>query len=137
MSIIWGITTFLLILVAVFLILVVLAQKAKSDGGAGAALGGGMAEAAFGADTGNVLSKSTIYAAIAFFVLTLGLYLGRIAERKNAHTAAGDALPTINAPAVPDATPATAPITTTPSAATPATAPASTATLPTEAPKSP
>lgn len=138
MSIIWGITTFLLIIVAVFLILVVLAQKAKSDGGAGAALGGGMAEAAFGADTGNVLSKSTIYAAIAFFVLTLGLYLGRIAERKSAAHAAGSALPTIEAPAVPATTPTPAPLTTAPAATTtPATAPAATTTPPIEAPKAP
>lgn len=137
MSIIWGITTFLLILVAVFLILVVLAQKAKSDGGAGAALGGGMAEAAFGADTGNVLSKSTIYAAVAFFVLTLGLYLGRIAERKSAANAAGSALPTISSPATPAATPTPAPLTPTPSTTAPASAPAATSTPPTEAPKTP
>jgi preprotein translocase subunit SecG len=141
MSIIWGITTFLLIIVAVFLILVVLAQKAKSDGGAGAALGGGMAEAAFGADTGNVLSKSTIYAAIAFFVLTLGLYLGRIAERKSAANAAGSALPTIDAHVTPAAAPTTAPITTTPAATTPPAtatpAPAATTTPPVEAPKTP
>jgi preprotein translocase subunit SecG len=56
----------------------VLAQKAKSDGGMGAAMGGGMAEATFGADTGNVLSKATINAAIVFFVLSFALYLGRI-----------------------------------------------------------
>ena len=35
----------------------------------GAAMGGGMAEATFGADTGNVLSKATINASIVFFVL--------------------------------------------------------------------
>ena len=39
----------------------------------GLALGGGAAEAAFGADTSNVLSKSTIYAAVIFFVLAFGL----------------------------------------------------------------
>ena len=111
MSIVLGIATFFLILVALFLILVVLAQKAKSDGGMGAAMGGGVAEAAFGAETSNVLSKSTIYAAIIFFVLTFALYLGRIYERKQAAHAAGSALPEISAPAVPTPAPgATTPL---------------------------
>ena len=98
MSILLGILTFVLILISIFLVLVVLAQKSK-DGGMGAALGGGAAEAAFGADTTNVLSKSTIYAAVLFFVLAFALYLGRIYERKTAGAAAGNALPTITAPA--------------------------------------
>jgi len=100
MSIVLGILTFILILVSLFIVLVVLAQKSK-DGGMGAALGGGAAEAAFGAETGNVLSKSTIYAAILFFVLAFALYLGRIYESKHASVAAGSALPTITAPAAP------------------------------------
>jgi protein translocase SecG subunit len=65
MSILLNLLTAVLILVSLFLVLVVLAQKSK-DGGMGAALGGGAAEAAFGAETGNVLSKSTIYGAIIF-----------------------------------------------------------------------
>src|SRR3954463_3569796 len=100
MSLLLGIFTFVLILVSLFLVMVVLMQKSK-DGGMGAALGGGAAEAAFGADTSNVLSKSTIYAAILFFVLAFVLYLGRIYERKNANTAAGSALPSIAFPATP------------------------------------
>jgi preprotein translocase subunit SecG len=127
MSIVLGILTFVLILVSLFLILIVLAQKAKSDGGVGAALGGGMTEAAFGADTGNVLSGLTIKAAVAFFVLSFGLYLGHIYQRKHG-TVAQDALPSIAAPAA-------APVTATPA---PATAPATT-TVPVEgtAPKAP
>ena len=129
MSIVLGILTFVLILVSLFLVLVVLAQKAKSDGGMGAAMGGGMAEAAFGADTGNVLSKATINAAIAFFVLAFALYLGRIYERKHAAAGANNALPTISvpvsatpapttgAPVVPVAVPASAPANTTPAPA--------------------
>lgn len=105
MSILFGILTFVLIIISLFLILVVLAQKAKNDGGMGAAMGGGMAEAAFGADTSNVLSKATINATIAFFVLAFILYLGRIYQRAHANPA-GDALPTISAPAA--TTPATA-----------------------------
>ncbi len=118
MGILLGILTVILIFVSLFLILVVLAQKSK-DGGMGAALGGGAAEAAFGAETNNVLSKSTIYAAVIFFVLAFSLYLGRIYERTSARQASGSALPTITAPATP-APAATLPDTTTPAAATPA-----------------
>ena len=119
MSLVLGILTFLLILVSLFLILVVLAQKAK-DGGMGAALGGGAAEAAFGAETGNVLSRSTIYAAIIFFVGAFALYLGRIYERKHAAVSAGDALPNISVPA------AQKPATPTPTSAVPLSAPSAT-----------
>ena len=127
MSILLGILTVILIFVSLFIVLVVLAQKSK-DGGMGAALGGGAAEAAFGADTTNVLSKSTIYASIIFFVLAFTLYLGRIYERKHASAARGNALPTIAVPAAPPATPATAtapitiPATTTAPGAVPTTA---------------
>jgi len=110
MSIVLGILTFALIVLSLFLVLIVLAQKAKSDGGVGAAMGGGMTEAAFGADTSNVLSKATIYAAIAFFVIAFSLYLGRIYERKHATAAASNALPTIAVPAAPAPAPTSAPI---------------------------
>jgi len=110
MSIVLGILTFALIVLSLFLVLIVLAQKAKSDGGVGAAMGGGMTEAAFGADTSNVLSKATIYAAIAFFVIAFSLYLGRIYERKHATAAAKNALPTIAVPAAPAPAPASAPL---------------------------
>lgn len=148
MSIILNLLTAVLILVSLFLILVVLAQKAK-DGGMGAALGGGAAEAAFGAETGNVLSKSTIYAAVLFFVLAFALYLGRIYERKHALNDAGNALPTIAVPAAAAAAPAAGgttaapavnlPAATTPAATTPAatTAPATPAPAPAEPAKKP
>jgi preprotein translocase subunit SecG len=128
MSIVLGILTFVLILVSLFIVLVVLAQKSK-DGGMGAALGGGAAEAAFGAETGNVLSKSTIYAAVLFFVLAFALYLGRIFESKHASAAAGSALPTIAAPATPVSAPA-ATTTSAPGAVTLPTAPAPAAPAP-------
>lgn len=131
MSIVLGILTFVLILVSLFIVLVVLAQKSK-DGGMGAALGGGAAEAAFGAETGNVLSKSTIYAAVLFFVLAFALYLGRIYESKHASAAAGSALPTIAAPASPVSAPA-ATATSAPGAAALPTTPAPAA--PTPAPE--
>src|ERR1700722_11905441 len=97
MSVLITIFTFVLILVSFFLILVILMQKAKSDGGMGSAMGGGMAEATFGADTGNVLSKATINASIIFFVLGFALYLGSIYHYKHG-THGGTALPTIAAP---------------------------------------
>jgi preprotein translocase subunit SecG len=121
MSILIGIATFILILISIFMVLVVLAQKAKSDGGVGAAMGSGVTEATFGAETGNVLTKATINAAVAFFVLSFLLYLGHIWQR-NHGAAEGDALPTINAPATPAAAttdaaaPAVALPTTTPAA---------------------
>jgi len=138
MSILLGIFTFILILTSLFLILVVLAQKAKSDGGMGAAMGGGMAEATFGADTGNVLSKATINAAIVFFVLSFALYLGRIYQRQHA-SSTGGALPTIMAPALPP-TPAplkTLPLTPAAPAPSASAAPATTTTAPAAPAKKP
>ncbi len=122
MSILLDIATVVLLLTSFILIMLVLAQKAKSDGGMGAAMGGGMAEATFGADTGNVLSKATINAAIVFFILSFALYLGRIYEGK--HTAAsGGALPSISVPlsAAPSKAPAGVAL---PPAAAPSPAPA-------------
>ena len=118
MNILLGILTFVLIVTSVFLVLVVLMQKAKNDGGLGAAMGGGMAEAAFGADTTNVLSKATINASILVFVLAFALYLGRIYQRTHM-VPANDGLPTLGAPAnISPAAPAqstpTAPAPTTP-----------------------
>lgn len=138
MSILLNLLTAVLILVSVFLILVVLAQKAK-DGGMGAALGGGAAEAAFGAETGNVLSKSTIYAAIIFFVLAFTLYLGRIYERKHAAADAGSALPSIAVPATTAAAANTtaAPAVKLPAATTPAATPAPTTPAPAAATPAP
>lgn len=104
MSIVIWILTFLLVITSLFLVLIVLAQKAKSDGGMGSAIGGGAAEAAFGAETNTVLSKSTIYASIAFFVLSLVLYLARLDQSHRG--VAGSALPTIpvsTAPVLPPA----------------------------------
>lgn len=115
------ILTFILILVSLFLILIVLAQKTK-DGGMGAALGGGAAEAAFGAETSNVLTRMTKYAAILFFVLAFVLYLGRVYERNHARSDAGNALPTIAAPA------AVAPVVPPPAGVTTAPAPGADAT---------
>lgn len=97
MSIVIWLLTFVLVLLSVFLVLVVLMQKSKSDGGVGAALGGGMTEATFGADTGNVLATLTRNCTIAFFVLCFGLYLLHIYQHRADR--AKVTLPAISAPA--------------------------------------
>ena len=51
-------------------------QRASSGGGLGAAFGGGLADSAFGTDTGNILTKTTVYTTVAFFIISFGLYLG-------------------------------------------------------------
>jgi preprotein translocase subunit SecG len=100
-SILIHIFTVVLILVAVFLSLVVLAQRAKSDSGL-SGMGGGAIESAFGPDTSNVMTGLTIKAMVAFFALSFLIYLGYIYQR--AHPAATKgALPAISAPAAPPA----------------------------------
>ncbi len=106
MSLVIGILTFILILTSLFLVMVVLMQRAKTDGGMGAAMGGGITESTFGAETSNVLSKATINAAILFFVVSFVLYLCHIYRIKH-HVEADTKLPTIAAPATPAPQPAT------------------------------
>ena len=106
MSLLIGILTFILVVTSLFLVLIVLMQRAKTDGGVGAAMAGGATESAFGAETNNVLSGATIKGAIVFFVLSFALYLANIYQAKH-HPAGDNRLPTVNAPAVaPSAAPA-------------------------------
>lgn len=119
MSIVIWLLTFVLVLLSVFLVLVVLMQKSKSDGGVGAALGGGMTEATFGADTGNVLATLTRNGAIAFFVISFGLYLAHIYQHHAERTKT--TLPTMSVPAAaPASEPAAPAATPAPEAAAPA-----------------
>lgn len=79
MNLLIGFFTALLILVSLIMVLIILMQRPKSDSGLGAALGGGgAADAAFGAETANVLSRGTIVCAVFFFVVSFGLYLGQM-----------------------------------------------------------
>lgn len=128
-NILIAVFTFILIIVSAFVILIVLMQKAKTDGGMGATLGGSTAEGVFGHETGNVLTNWTIKAAIAFFILSLGLYLGHLYVNKGGK-AGGKSLPNI-APAAPAAAPT--PLPTPPSVEAPKTdaAPAAPAAAPT------
>lgn len=108
MSLLIGILTFILIITSLFLVMVVLMQRAKTDGGMGAAMGGGSMESTFGADTSNVLSNATIKASVIFFVLSFGLYLAHVYQKKHV-TEAENKLPTVVAPAAPAPAPLTAP----------------------------
>jgi preprotein translocase subunit SecG len=98
MSVLINIFTFILILISVFLVLVVLMQRAKSDG-AVAAMGGGGMESTFGAETGNVLVSATKYATIAFFVLSFLLYLAHVRQANLAKSSPEASLPVVTAPA--------------------------------------
>jgi preprotein translocase subunit SecG len=101
MSLILALVTFLLVVISLFMVLVILMQRAKSDGGVGAALGGGMAESAFGGETANVLTKATQVGAVLFFVLAFGLYLGRIHQHRAALTNPDSGLPSVEMPTLP------------------------------------
>jgi preprotein translocase subunit SecG len=66
-----GLLTVGLVLDCLLLILLVLIQLPKKEAGAGVAFGGAATDALFGAGTGNVLTKTTKYATVLFFVLLL------------------------------------------------------------------
>ncbi len=110
MSLLIGVLTFILVVTSLFLVLIVLMQRAKSDGGMGAAMGGGATESAFGAETNNVLSGATIKGAIVFFVLSFALYVANIYQSKH-HDVSDSKLPTVNAPAIAPKPAAPAPLT--------------------------
>jgi preprotein translocase subunit SecG len=76
---------FVLILISLFLVLIVLMQRANSDGGLGTAFGSGITESAFGTEAGNVMTRITKVTFIIFFVVAFALYLGIIAQH-NRHT---------------------------------------------------
>lgn len=72
MSILIGFLYVVEVVVCLLLAGVVLLQKPK-EGGLGGVIGGGMAEAAFGADAGNVLIKATVILGSVFLLNTLAL----------------------------------------------------------------
>jgi preprotein translocase subunit SecG len=97
MNILLAIFSFILVLVCLFMILFILMQKSQSGGGLGSAMGGGMAESAFGAETDNVLVKLTRNSTIVFFVLSFGLYLGHLYVNGK-ESAITEELPALTAP---------------------------------------
>ncbi|MGB0370816.1 MAG: preprotein translocase subunit SecG [Opitutales bacterium] len=76
MSIILALLTFVMFILALAIIGLVLLQKSSGQQGMGAAMGGGVADQAFGAETNSILSKNTQIATIIYFVLAFILYLG-------------------------------------------------------------
>ena len=69
------------VVVALLLGLVVMLQKPK-DGGLNPAMGGGFGEAVFGAQMGNVLTKTTVVLGIIFLLNTIAL--SRLTSRASA-----------------------------------------------------
>ena len=116
MNILIGFLYVVEVLVCLLLALVVMLQKPK-EGGLGGVIGGGMAEAAFGADAGNILIKVTIWLGAIFLVNTL--VLARLTSTIHTKTLMSDAaapapaqqkLPDLPAPNIPaPAAPAAAP----------------------------
>ena len=60
------------ILDCLFMGLVIMMQRSKQEG-LGAAFGGGVTDAIWGAQTSQVLVKGTVYAAALFFILSISL----------------------------------------------------------------
>ena len=132
MSIVIGLLYVVEVAVCLLLALAVMLQKPK-DGGLGGVIGGGMAEAAFGADAGNVLIKVTIWLGAIFLINTL--VLARLTSTIHTKTLMNDAatpapiqqqLPELPAANIPAPAPAPAPAAPAPAAkpAAPVPAPA-------------
>jgi preprotein translocase subunit SecG len=73
MTLVIGLLTFVLVINSILLILLILIQLPKKEAGAGLAFGGGATDALFGPGSGNVLTKTTKYAAGCFLFLCLTL----------------------------------------------------------------
>jgi preprotein translocase subunit SecG len=92
MSFFIGLLTVVLVVNCLLLILLVLVQLPKKEAGAGMAFGGAATDALFGAGSGNVLTKVTKYAAVAFFALTLVVAFLQSANRDKTGKALEDAI---------------------------------------------
>ena len=95
MNILLGLLYVVEVIVCVLLGLVVMLQKPK-EGGLGG-LAGGMGEAVFGADAGNVLIKVTIWLGSIFLVTTL--LIARIKPVVAGRVGVGEDAPTQQTPA--------------------------------------
>ena len=93
-----GFFTIILVLLCLFLTLLVLMQRPSANSGMGSSLGGGMAESALGVDSGNVLTRWTIYCTVGFFVLSFGLYLAAMSNKDFVKTSANGTLPSVILP---------------------------------------
>ncbi|MBQ9431958.1 MAG: preprotein translocase subunit SecG [Kiritimatiellae bacterium] len=123
---------------------VVMLQKPK-DGGLNVAMGGGMGESMFGAQMGNVLTKTTVVLGCIFLLNTL--VLSRLTSHRSSSVMEGVRSAAPAAPAAPvqlpsvpasDAAPAPAPAPSAAPTTAPATAPAAApATAPAATPSAP
>ena len=91
------------VFVCVSMILLVLMQRPKQEG-LGAAFGANATDQLFGARTTNVLQKGTVYLAVLFFLLTLGLAI--LVQKKNQIVSLAKAPAAAEAPATPATEPA-------------------------------
>lgn len=112
MTFITGILTFVMVLNALLLVLLVLVQLPKKDAGAGMAFGGGTADALFGSGSGNVLTKITKFATVAF--LFLALLLGYMHDKVQANTSATDFAKQVQQKQMQTPVPAPSPVKSTP-----------------------
>jgi preprotein translocase subunit SecG len=87
-----------LVVLCLFIILIILMQRPSANAGMGSALGGGAAEQAFGAETGNLLTKATVWATFAFFVISFTLFLGTQKQINNKADAQEELIPEEDAP---------------------------------------
>ena len=123
MSILIGFLYVVEVVVCLLLAGIILLQKPK-EGGLGGVIGGGMAEAAFGADAGNVLIKGTIILGAVFLLNTLALarFTSTVHSKSVMSSVEAPApvqqAPAMPAPEMPAAAPAAAP--TAPAPAAPA-----------------
>jgi preprotein translocase subunit SecG len=100
MSILIGFLYVIEVVVCLLLAGIILLQKPK-EGGLGGVIGGGMAEAAFGADAGNVLIKGTIILGTVFLLNTLALARFTSTVRSSLMSRGEAPAPVQQAPAMP------------------------------------
>lgn len=107
MSIFIGFLYVVEVVVCILLGMVVMIQKPK-EGGLGGAIGGGMMEAALGADAGNVLIRTTAILGAIFLLNTL--VLARLTSTVHSRSLmareaepVAEAAPAAEAPALPEA----------------------------------
>jgi preprotein translocase subunit SecG len=80
---------FFFVVDCIFMCLVVLMQRSKQEG-LGAAFGGGFTESVWGAQTSQVLVKTTVWLAAIFFILSISL--ARLYAHREALTQKGSAV---------------------------------------------
>ena len=100
MNVIYTLLWILEVIVCLLLIGVILMQRSKGEGAVGLGFGGGMGEAIFGAQMGNVLTRATVV--LGFIFLTNTLVLSILAARREGRSLMeGAARPAAAAPAMP------------------------------------